>query len=160
MGLRIAASNQSRCRQRGGSLAAGMNLFDRFARVVKVRYQELFTCIYVIFIVVCLSWWLLTAICCITHITWYSFLCFAVLCKCSNKFIWRSRENFRANSAWNEWRFDKDASGYSTSKASVTCSFLKFPFCQFILRIFPNFFHLFSLKFLFHSFTLFCSSIL
>ncbi|XP_023918129.2 membrane-associated protein VIPP1, chloroplastic [Quercus suber] len=35
VGLRIAASNQSRCRQRGGSLAAGMNLFDRFARVVK-----------------------------------------------------------------------------------------------------------------------------
>ncbi|KAF3944158.1 hypothetical protein CMV_029353 [Castanea mollissima] len=35
VGLRIAASNQARCRQRGGSLGAGMNLFDRFARVVK-----------------------------------------------------------------------------------------------------------------------------
>lgn len=83
--------------------------------------------------VVCLSWWLLTAIFCIKHIIWYSFLFFAVLCKCNNKFIWRSRENFRANSAWNEWRFDKDASGYSTSKASVSCSFLKYAFCQFIL---------------------------
>ncbi|KAB1219436.1 Membrane-associated 30 kDa protein, chloroplastic [Morella rubra] len=34
-GLRISTSNQSRSRQRGGALAAGMNLFDRFARVVK-----------------------------------------------------------------------------------------------------------------------------
>ncbi|KAE8076593.1 hypothetical protein FH972_015230 [Carpinus fangiana] len=34
-GIRIAASNKSDGRQRGGSLAAGMNLFDRFARVVK-----------------------------------------------------------------------------------------------------------------------------
>ncbi|XP_018807462.1 membrane-associated 30 kDa protein, chloroplastic-like [Juglans microcarpa x Juglans regia] len=34
-GIRIAASKQSHSRQRGGSLAAGMNLFDRFARVVK-----------------------------------------------------------------------------------------------------------------------------
>ncbi|XP_062173959.1 membrane-associated 30 kDa protein, chloroplastic [Alnus glutinosa] len=34
-GIRIAASNQSRSRQRGGALGAGMNLFDRFARVVK-----------------------------------------------------------------------------------------------------------------------------
>uniref|UniRef100_A0A2N9HQZ4 PspA/IM30 family protein n=1 Tax=Fagus sylvatica TaxID=28930 RepID=A0A2N9HQZ4_FAGSY len=35
VGVRIAASNHSRCRQRGGALGAGMNLFDRFARVVK-----------------------------------------------------------------------------------------------------------------------------
>ncbi|XP_040986678.1 membrane-associated 30 kDa protein, chloroplastic-like [Juglans microcarpa x Juglans regia] len=34
-GIRITTFNQSRSRQRGGSLAAGMNLFDRFSRVVK-----------------------------------------------------------------------------------------------------------------------------
>lgn len=62
VGVRIAASNHSRCRQRGGALGAGMNLFDRFARVVKVRFQESFICIYVIFIVVFLSWWLLTVV--------------------------------------------------------------------------------------------------
>lgn len=62
-GIRIAASNQSHSRQRGGSLAAGMNLFDRFARVVKVRFQEFVTCIHVKFVLYAYheatSWYLL-----------------------------------------------------------------------------------------------------
>lgn len=59
---------------------------------------------------------LLAGICYIIYIIWFSSLLLAVIRKCSFKFLWRSRENFRANSSWNEWWLDKDASGHSTSK--------------------------------------------
>lgn len=45
--ISIAHSTRSHCyRQGGGALNTRMNLFDRFARVVKVRFFELFIVIY------------------------------------------------------------------------------------------------------------------
>lgn len=52
----------------------------------------------------------------------------AVLCQCSHKYFWRSREDFRTDSAWNEWRLDKNEASDSSSKLSDSCCMFSFSF--------------------------------
>lgn len=112
--IRLSYSSRSRCTSLGGGgLGTQMNLFDRFARVVKVVY------ILKILVSIIGSDMLLTV---------FQLSSSVVICKCCNKLLWRSWENTGTNCYRDEWRLDQVASSYSTSMSCDDCLFtLHFP---------------------------------
>lgn len=109
-GVHLSRSSRSRCNGHGGgSFHVQNNLFDRFARVIKV-----ITYLNFLFLVPWLVYYLIgTVLNCFSFILLLTIIATLVICKCNYKLFWRPREDLRTKCPWNEWWSYKDASSYS-----------------------------------------------
>lgn len=107
--IRLSYSSRSRCNSLGGGgLGTQMNLFDRFARVVKVVY------ILKILVIIIGNEMLLTV---------FQLYLSVVVCKCYHRLIWGSWEDTGTNCYRDERWFDQVAPSYSTSMSCDDCLF-------------------------------------